>query len=750
MSSFCSSPDDQSSTLNLNYNNNNDDKRLNIDVHSTSSSLATSPVIECLIVDDYHSQNQSSSSISDKKEQNNNNNHKNNDNDNNSNNNTDKEHLNIIKTNNNDKMNDNQLMIKPRSWTVKLHKMHSTDLDNNVINNSKSPTSKQDRMMMNKIINIGKQQRPEPVQKITETNNNKRIVSVDNFTYLSMEHANASFPIFRELWQRRQVCDVVIKIDGHRFFAHRIVLCATIPYFYAMFTNDLAERNQMEIEIKSNENDDHGPSLDSEAFESLLNYAYTGAIEINSKNVQSILIGASFLGLENVQHACSDYLKVRLNVSNVIQIKTFAFALGCDALVQASKRFIHRNFEQIADSDDFLQMDSEELIEIIGSDELNVSNEKIVFEAVIRWTLHDEEMRKQNLPELIRRVRLPLLFPEYLTDVVLGQKLVRQSLECRDLIDEAKDFHLLPSRRESIARERTRPRSGHHVQGSIYAVGGLTKTGDSMSTVEVYDPQMKRWRMAEAMSMMRSRVGVAVMERKLYAIGGYNGFDRLNTVEVYDSKVKQWKRVKSMHYRRSAVGAAALNDELYVCGGYDGSISLNVVERYSSMLNEWNEVTPMNIKRSAAGVVSLDGYIYALGGHDGLMIFNSVERYDPRTKQWEFVESMLSRRCRLGCCCFGGKIYVCGGYDGCTFLQTAEVFDPQTGKWSQISKMRATRSRVALVANCSRLFAIGGYDGVSNLSSVEAYDIEKDSWEMVASMVAHEGGVGVGVIPDNY
>nr|XP_046908347.1 kelch-like protein 18 [Dermatophagoides farinae] len=649
---------------------------------------------------------------------------------------TDPEHSSIIKMS-----DDNN---HPRSWTVKLQKMHSSDMDNNL--KSPTPTS-HNKDKMNKTTTNVKQ--PETMEKVTN-NNNKCIVNADNFTYVSMEHANSSFPVFRELWQRRQVCDVIIKIDGHRFVAHRIVLCATIPYFYAMFTNDLAERNQMEIEIKSNDDGDDGLSLDGEAFESLLNYAYAGTIAINSKNVQSILIGASFLGLENVQQACSDYLKIRLNVGNVLQIKTFAFALGCHTLVQASKRYIHRNFEQIAQSDDFLQLDSAEMIDIISSDELNVSNEKIVFEAVMRWTSHDEKMRQQNLADLMRQVRLPLLYPEYLTDVVLGNKLVRQSLECRDLIDEAKDFHLLPARRESIARERTRPRSGHHVQGSIYAVGGLTKTGDSMSTVEVYDPQTKRWRMAEAMSMMRSRVGVAVMERKLYAIGGYNGFDRLNTVEVYDSKVKQWKRVKSMHYRRSAVGAAALSDELYVCGGYDGSISLNVVERYSSTTNEWTEVTPMNIKRSAAGVVSLDGYIYALGGHDGLMIFNSVERYDPRTKQWEFVESMLSRRCRVGCCCFGGKIYVCGGYDGCTFLQTAEVFDPQTGKWSQISKMRATRSRVALVANCSRLFAIGGYDGVSNLSSVEAYDIEKDSWEMVASMVAHEGGVGVGVIPDNF
>ena len=42
--------------------------------------------------------------------------------------------------------------------------------------------------------------------------------------------------------------------------------------------------------------------------------------------------------------------------------------------------------------------------------------------------------------------------------------------------------------------------------GVIYAVGGQTKSGNSLSTVEVFDPIVGRWRDAEAMSMLRSVV----------------------------------------------------------------------------------------------------------------------------------------------------------------------------------------------------------------------------------------------------
>ena len=179
-----------------------------------------------------------------------------------------------------------------------------------------------------------------------------------------------------------------------------MILCATIPYFYAMFTNDLAERNATEVVLqtmdstlaavdgeedkKPKEDSKEAkrsppsspltttPSIDAEAFASLLRYAYTGSVTINGSNVQSLLIGASFLGLVNVQQACADYLKVRLNVGNVLSVKSFAFALGVETLVTASARYIHRHFEAVSRTEGFLGLDFEEVVEIVERDELNI------------------------------------------------------------------------------------------------------------------------------------------------------------------------------------------------------------------------------------------------------------------------------------------------------------------------------------------------------------------------------------------
>jgi kelch-like protein 18 len=67
---------------------------------------------------------------------------------------------------------------------------------------------------------------------------------------------------------------------------------------------------------------------------------------------------------------------------------------------------------------------------------------------------------------------------------------MRFANRCRDLVDEARDYHLMPERRALMQTFRTKPRCCNDITGLIYAVGGLTNTGDSLSTVEMIDPMI--------------------------------------------------------------------------------------------------------------------------------------------------------------------------------------------------------------------------------------------------------------------
>lgn len=88
-------------------------------------------------------------------------------------------------------------------------------------------------------------------------------------------------------------------------------------------------------------------------------------------------------------------------------------------------------------------------------------------------------------------------------------------------------------------------------------------SGDSLSTVEVYNPVTEQWELAEAMSILRSRVGVAVLNNKLYAFGGYNGVERLSSVEVFDPIKKTWNIVSPMHRKRRLKFSIMFSTHLY-------------------------------------------------------------------------------------------------------------------------------------------------------------------------------------------
>ncbi|NXN54146.1 KLH18 protein, partial [Rynchops niger] len=535
------------------------------------------------------------------------------------------------------------------------------------------------------------------------------------------------YGVMGEIRRQGKLCDVTLKVGDHKFSAHRIVLAASIPYFHAMFTNDMMECKQDEIVMQG---------MDPSALEALINFAYNGHLAIDQQNVQSLLMGASFLQLQNIKDACCTFLRE--------SGKPFPLVPRLPSLLQSPSPPFLEPLEGLEGAGRNLQKKKKKSTPKLPTSHASLPQ---VFEAALAWIRYDRDQRESFLPELLSKIRLPLCRPQFLTDRVQQDDLVRCCHKCRDLVDEAKDYHLMPERRPHLPAFKTRPRCCTSIAGLIYAVGGLNSAGDSLNVVEVFDPIANRWEKCQPMTTARSRVGVAVVNGLLYAIGGYDGQLRLSTVEVYNPEMDSWSKVESMNSKRSAMGTVVLDGQIYVCGGYDGNSSLNSVESYSPETNKWTVVTPMSSNRSAAGVTVFEGRIYVSGGHDGLQIFNSVEYYNHHTATWHPVASMLNKRCRHGAASLGSKMFVCGGYDGSGFLSIAEVYSSMADQWYLIVPMNTRRSRVSLVANCGRLYAVGGYDGQSNLSSVEMYDPETNRWTFMAPMVCHEGGVGVGCIP---
>ncbi|VDO58021.1 unnamed protein product [Onchocerca flexuosa] len=246
-----------------------------------------------------------------------------------------------------------------------------------------------------------------------------------------------------------------------------------------------------------------------------------------------------------VRDACSRFLLEQLDPSNCLGIANFAVAHGCTQLAHAATTFVQQHFNHVVKCDEFLTLNKNQVIEIISSDHLTTAGEDKVYEAVVRWVMHDLLNRKDAFPDLLAHVRLPLLSRDYLTDKVDPDNLVRESSECKDYLLEAYRYHLKDEHDEE--NERSRPRQPIPLSKLIMLIGG--QAPKAIANVDVFDLDALRWIPLSALPQRRCRCGVGELKDFVYAVGGFNGSLRVKSVDAYDVHTDRWFAAPPMDAR---------------------------------------------------------------------------------------------------------------------------------------------------------------------------------------------------------
>lgn len=534
----------------------------------------------------------------------------------------------------------------------------------------------------------------------------------------------------------RKLCDVVLRVRDREIPTHRAVLSACSSYFLAMFTHELLESEQETVEIKD---------MDPDILSTLVDFAYTGHITVTVENVQEVLSAASLLQISHVQNLCCEFLKKQLDATNCLGIKCFAEANGCSQLSDIINTFARQHFEEVALGSEFLNNNWENIAALISSNDLNVDREEKVYLSVMEWVKQSPSERKEHLPKLLACVRLPMLSVPFLMKEVDTEALIRDNVYCRDLVDEAKRFHLLPEGRDiRSTNSRFVPRKS--TLGTLYAVGGKESSESITRSVESYNFKEDKWSEATGMIVRRQQLGVGVLDGKVYAVGGSDGSLRLSSVECFDTSTNFWSFVAPMSTCRSGVGVGVLGGAMYAAGGYDGRACLNTVERFDLDKNLWSPVAQMSTRRSFPGVAVFSGKLYIFGGNDGTSFLNVVECYDPHINRWCTLTPLMKPRAGIGVTVLGQQIFVAGGNDGTSRLDSFDFLDVRSGKWHSAAHMTSSRDGVCLCTLGNNLVAVGGINGPSYLKSSEIYDPVNNTWEVAASMETCRAAAGVAVV----
>jgi hypothetical protein len=226
-------------------------------------------------------------------------------------------------------------------------------------------------------------------------------------------------------------------------------------------------------------------------------------------------------------------------------------------------------------------------------------------------------------------------------------------------------------------------------------------------------------------------------------------------VSVPPPEENVWVEVASMRYARCDFGAAVVDGKIYAIGGIEKQgivghpnpqriVIVSSVEVYDPLTNRWAErSSPMPTPRYGFAVACFMGKIYCIGGYTDRLHGDSdvgvTEVYDPATGQWETKTAMASRGAGYACV-LDGRIYVMGRYaappyDGVLYPTICEVYDPIEDTWSVYDGPGPEMPSNSMVFD--------GREYVWDGSKLRIYDLGLDSWVDGAGLPRELYGRGV-------
>nr|XP_045007159.1 actin-binding protein IPP isoform X1 [Jaculus jaculus] len=570
--------------------------------------------------------------------------------------------------------------------------------------------------------------------------------------FSSDKHAQAILAQMNKMRNEQHFCDVQLQVGKETFQVHRLVLAASSPYFTALFTGGMKESSKDVVQILG---------VDGGVFRLLLDFIYTGIVNISVNNVQELIVAADMLQLTDVVNLCCEFLKGQIDPLNCIGIFQFSEQIACHDLLEFTEDYIHVHFLEVHSGEEFLALTKDQLIKILRSEELSIEDEYQVFLAAMQWILKDLGKRRKYVVEVLDPIRFPLLPSQRLLKYIEGVSDFNLRVALQTLLKEYCEVCKSPKENKFcsfLQTSKVRPRK--KARKYLYAVGGYTRLqggrwSDSraLSCVERFDTFSQYWTTVSSLHQARCGLGVAVLGGMVYAIGGEKDSMIFDCTECYDPVTKQWTTVASMNHPRCGLGVCVCYGAVYALGGWVGAEIGNTIERFDPDDNKWEIVGNMAVSRYYFGCCEMQGLIYVIGGisNEGIEL-RSFEVYDPLSKRWSPLPPMGTRRAYLGVAALNDCIYSIGGWNEAQdALHTVEKYSFEEEKWVEVASMKVPRAGMCVVAVNGLLYVSGGrssshdFLAPGTLDSVEVYNPHTDTWTEIGNMITSrcEGGIAV-------
>ncbi|CAM9217281.1 unnamed protein product [Ectocarpus sp. 12 AP-2014] len=375
----------------------------------------------------------------------------------------------------------------------------------------------------------------------------------------------------RELYEKEQLCDITLSVEGEEFRAHKAVLACSKSFLGTLMMSNMRESTQDVIELED---------ISSRQFKILLDYMYNKPISVPSSQMMDLLSLANRYQVEGLKDQMCDALSTHLTHDNACSVFALADSHQCHTLKTEAFSKIVQHFALATRSDGWTALNKDQLSEVLSSDQVLDCDESVVFDAASRWLLLDSSpSRRRFAPEVLGMVRLPLMDAGLLSDVIKDHEATKGP-ECQKLVAEAFEHHALKAvgregltgtprtkqrRRSCSFKQHTLLKEHQDAVSALAVVNGKLVSGSWDTSIKVWDPQS--WTTERTLSDHTGPV------RCFAQCAGrlLSGSDD-SCIKVWNTDT--WSLVRSLDDHTDAVNAATDCNGRLASGSDDGTIKL--------------------------------------------------------------------------------------------------------------------------------------------------------------------------------
>jgi serine/threonine protein kinase/N-acetylneuraminic acid mutarotase len=262
------------------------------------------------------------------------------------------------------------------------------------------------------------------------------------------------------------------------------------------------------------------------------------------------------------------------------------------------------------------------------------------------------------------------------------------------------------------------------LDGKIWVAGGM-REGETLQTVESYDPQTGAWQPQPPLPIPLHHATAATYRGEVVVIGGATDVIAEASNKVFALRGGQWAELPALQHARAAAAAAVVGDKLVVVGGQNDKQLVGQTEVFDGQ--SWAQAAEMPTPREHLAALSDGVYVYTVGGRALSADKNSqaLERFNPASGTWDKLSEMPTARGSYGAAFIDGRIVAVGGEEPTRVLATVEMYDISSGKWNTIAPLGTPRHGQVVAAVGSAVYCIGGADRPSHegpIATVEVLD----------------------------